>query len=135
MRYESIPTICTYCGCGCGVLLQVHDGELTGVLPSKSNPVNSGSLCIKGWSLHEFITSPRRLNKPLVRKGGQLTECSWDEALDAVAGRFSEIKQESGPGGIAALASAKVTNEENYLMQKFIRAGVGTNNVDHCARL
>jgi len=135
VRYESIPTICAYCGCGCGVLLQVHDGELTGVLPSKSNPVNSGSLCIKGWSLHEFIGSEKRLTGPLIRKGGKLEECSWDEALDAVAGRLSETKQQSGPDGIAALASAKVTNEENYLMQKFIRAGVGTNSVDHCARL
>jgi len=133
--YKSVPSICPYCGCGCGVLLQVIDGELVRSLPSKVSPVNSGALCIKGWTMHEFIRSPRRLTKPLVRKNGALQEASWDEALDTVASRLREIKQQHGPDSVGALASAKCTNEENYLLQKFIRAGVGTNSIDHCARL
>ncbi len=135
MEYRSVPSICPYCGCGCGALLQVIDGELVKVLPSKSNPVNKGSLCIKGWNMHEFVNNPRRLTKPLLRKDGELVEVEWDEALDFTAERLRAIKQDRGPDAVAALASAKCSNEENYLMQKFIRAGVGTNNIDHCARL
>jgi len=113
----------------------VIDGELVKVLPSKSNPVNKGSLCIKGWNMHEFVNNPRRLTKPLLRKDGELMAVEWNEALDFTAERLRAIKQDRGPDAVAALASAKCTNEENYLMQKFIRAGVGTNNIDHCARL
>jgi predicted molibdopterin-dependent oxidoreductase YjgC len=117
------------------MLLQVLDGVVIGVLPSKTHLVNQGALCIKGWNAHEFIYSEKRLSKPLVRDGGDLKECTWEEAIDHVASRFMKIKEESGPDSIAALSSAKCTNEENYLMQKFMRAVVGTNNVDHCARL
>jgi predicted molibdopterin-dependent oxidoreductase YjgC len=135
MHYECIPTTCTYCGCGCSIALQVLDGKLIGALPSKTNPVNNGSLCIKGWTSHEFVYRDKRLKNPLVKKNGAFVEASWEEALDLVARNLKKIKEESGPDSIAALASAKCTNEENYLMQKFMRAAVGTNNIDHCARL
>ncbi len=104
-------------------------------IPSKTNPINEGKLCVKGWNIHEFVQHPKRLTKPLIRKNGTLTESSWDEALDYTASRLKEIKEAHGSDSIAFLASAKVTNEENYIIMKFARAAVGTNNVDHCARL
>jgi predicted molibdopterin-dependent oxidoreductase YjgC len=100
-----------------------------------SIPVNEGKLCVKGWAVHEFVTSPNRLTKPFMRKGGTLEPSSWNEALDLAARRLKEIKEKYGPDSIGVLTSAKCTNEENYLLQKFTRAALGTNNVDHCARL
>ena len=135
MDYRNILTTCTYCGCGCGLYLEVLDGELVGTIPCKTHPVSRGSLCVKGWNVHEFVTSDRRLTHPLIRKNGELQQASWDEALDFAAERVRRIKDEHGPDSLTALSSAKATNEENFLMMKFMRAVVGTNNVDHCARL
>ncbi len=135
MDYQSVLTTCTYCGCGCGLNLQVLDGQIVQTLPSKTSPVNEGKLCVKGWYIHEFVQHPNRLTKPLVRKNGALEETSWEEALDYAAARMREIKEKNGPDSFAFLASAKCTNEDNYLLQKFARAVIGTNNVDHCARL
>lgn len=135
MNYSATLTTCPYCGCGCGFYLETVNGRLVGTRPSETSPVNQGKLCVKGWNAHEFVQHPKRLQKPMIRKDGELVEVSWDEALDYTAGRLKEIKEESGPDAIGFFASAKVTNEENYLIQKFARAAVGTNNVDHCARL
>lgn len=135
MDYRTVLTTCTYCGCGCNFFLEVLDGEPIGTIPCKTSPVNEGKLCIKGWNVHEFIRNERRLTTPMIRKDGVLTEASWDEALDFAAKRLKEIKEASGPDSVTFLTSAKVTNEENYILQKFARAAVGTNNVDHCARL
>ena len=135
MDYKTVLTTCTHCGCGCNFYLEVLDGQIIDTIPCKSSPVNEGKLCIKGWNIHQFIQSEKRLTKPLVRKNGELVEVSWDEALDYTVSRLKEIKEANGPDSIAFLTSAKVTNEENYLLQKFVRAAVGTNNVDHCARL
>ena len=135
MDYRTVLTTCTYCGCGCGFYLEVLDGRIIDTIPCKTSPANQGKLCIKGWNVHEFVQSPNRLTKPLIRKDGKLVEASWDEALDYTANKLREIKESAGSDSIAFLSSAKVTNEENYLMQKFARAGVGTNSVDHCARL
>ena len=135
MEYRTVPSICPYCGCGCGVLLEVAEGRLIGVLPQKGHPVNDGKLCIKGWTCHEFVHSERRLTKPLIKGGEGFREASWEEALGLVASRLKEIKEKEGPSSIAFLCSAKCTNEENYLLQKFSRAVIGTNNIDHCARL
>jgi predicted molibdopterin-dependent oxidoreductase YjgC len=115
--------------------LESLDGKLTGTIPCKTSPVNEGKLCIKGWNAHAFVQSDRRLKQPLLRKNGELVEVSWDEALDFAATRLKEIRQSDGPDAVGFFASAKVTNEENYIMQKFARAGMGTNSVDHCARL
>lgn len=133
--YKTIYTICPFCGTGCGILLEVMNGRLEGVLPCKTNPINEGKLCIKGWSAHEFVDSPERLKKPLIRKEGRLEEVEWDEALAFVASRLKAITKEHGPDSFGAFSSAKCTNEENYLLQKFVRAVIGTNNIDHCARL
>ena len=111
------------------------DGQIVGTIPCKTSPVSEGKLCIKGWNVHEFVQSPTRLQHPLIRKNGALTEVSWDEALDYTVSRLKAIKEAHGSDSIAFLTSAKVTNEENYLLQKFARAAVGTNSVDHCARL
>ena len=135
MDYRNVLTTCTYCGCGCTFYLEVLDGHLVNTIPCKTSTLNEGKLCVKGWSVHEFVESPKRLTQPLLRKDGVLTPVSWDEALDFTVKRLKEIKEAHGPDSVAFLASAKVTNEENYLIQKFARAAVGTNNVDHCARL
>ncbi len=96
---------------------------------------NDGSLCIKGRFGYDFVDHPDRLTKPLIRKDGELKEASWDEALAYMADKLAAIKEKHGPDAIAGFSSARCTNEENYLFQKFLRAVIGTNNVDHCARL
>lgn len=126
-------TTCVYCGCGCGLYLQERDGRITGAIPSKHHPVSRGNLCVKGWHVHEFIHSQERLTQPLIRKNGVLTPTSWDEALDFAATELGRIRDQDK--GIGVLSSAKCTNEENYLLQKFTRAVLKTNNIDHCARL
>jgi predicted molibdopterin-dependent oxidoreductase YjgC len=135
MNCEFVPSICSYCGTGCGVLFEVIDGKITSTLPNKSYPVNQGKLCIKGWNLHEYINSFMRLKAPLVKEDGRFQKATWNEAINHAAQNFNRIKDESGPDAIGVLVSAKVTNEENYLAQKLTRATIGTNNVDHCARL
>lgn len=129
-----VTTVCPYCGVGCLLYLHVRDGKVVGVLPHQMGP-GEGRLCIKGWSAHEFIHHPDRLKKPLIREGSDFREATWDEALDLVTSKILEARERFGPDSIAVLASAKATNEENYLMQKLARAAIGTNNVDHCARL
>jgi formate dehydrogenase alpha subunit len=135
MEYKTVLTTCGYCGCGCGLYLEVLDGELVGTMPCKTDPVSQGGLCIKGWNVHEFVHSRDRLSKPLMKKGDQFSEVTWDEALQVTADTLKKIRDESGPDSIAFLCSAKCTNEENYLLQKLARAVIGTHNVDHCARL
>jgi predicted molibdopterin-dependent oxidoreductase YjgC len=117
------------------MLLEVLDDEVVGTLPVKTNPVSQGSLCIKGWNIHEFIESERRLTKPLIRKDGKLVVASWDDALDAAVQGLKKVIDTYGPDAVGILASAKVTNEENFMLNKFSRAAIGTNNIDHCARL
>src|SRR3989339_545014 len=132
---KRILTTCVYCGTGCNLYLHVENDRIIGATPCESHPVSQGKLCIKGWKIHEFIQHPERLKKPLIKKKGAFVEVTWDEALDFVAEKFKEIKETHGPKALACLSSAKCTNEENYVMQKFARAVLNTNNVDHCARL
>ena len=135
MDYKIVPSTCSYCGTGCGVLFQVMEGKLTGTIPMKGHPVSQGKLCIKGWNLHEHVISDKRLKDPMVRKNGELKKASWDEAIGEASDRLKAIIEKYGPDSVGVLVSAKLTNEENYLGQKFARAAIGTNNVDHCARL
>ncbi len=132
---EQILTICVYCGCGCGVYLGKENGRVVASSPSRNHPISQGNLCVKGWHLHEFIHHPERLTTPLLRKDNKLVPVGWDEALDYTARRLSEIRDSNGPDALGLLSSAKCSNEENYLLQKFSRAVLGTNNIDHCARL
>src|SRR5512136_2730858 len=135
MEYKNTLTTCIYCGSGCSMYIETIDGQITGVWPSKTNQISEGRLCIKGWNVTGFVNDPDRLTTPLIRKGDQFVEASWDEALVLIADKLGAIKTESGPDSIGLLTSAKCTNEENYLMNKFARAVIGTNNIDHCARL
>ena len=135
MEYKNVQTICPYCGCGCALNLEMIDGEIIGVLPANDHPVGAGSLCIKGWNAHSFVQHKDRLRTPLIRENGSFREASWDDALGLVAEKLGGVQSEYGPDSIGVLTSAKCTNEENYLLQKFARAVIGTNNVDHCARL
>ncbi len=135
MEYRNVLTVCPYCGAGCGLYIQVLDGEIVGVLPAKEHPVSRGKLCIKGWNATAFVNHPDRLKKPLIREGGSFREASWDEALSLVAEKLIQIRDTYGPQAIGFLTSAKCTNEENYLLQKLARSFFKTNNVDHCARL
>jgi predicted molibdopterin-dependent oxidoreductase YjgC len=135
MECRFVPSVCSYCGTGCGVLFKVVDGRLTGTLPLKTHPVNEGRLCVKGWNLHEHINSFLRLKTPLIRAFGRFIKADWDEVIKVTAERMAELVAKHGPDRVGVLASAKMTNEENFLAQKFARATIGTNNVDHCARL
>jgi predicted molibdopterin-dependent oxidoreductase YjgC len=135
MDYQNVLTTCVYCGAGCGLYLQVLDGEIVGVLPDKAHPIAQGKLCIKGWNVASFVNHPDRLKAPLIREGDGFRQASWDEALSLVAEKLAATRDKSGPDSIGVFTSAKCTNEENYLLQKLTRAVLKTNNVDHCARL
>ena len=131
---KKVVTTCPYCGVGCQLELWIKDNRIVKVLGADEIP-NEGKTCVKGRFGLDFVHKPDRLTKPLIKKNGKFEEVEWDEALDYVAKRLTEIKEKYGPDAIAGLASAKCTNEENYVFQKFMRAVIGTNNVDHCARL
>lgn len=146
---RAVPTTCGYCGVGCQFDLQIRDEQIVGVASRPDAPVNGSSLCVKGRYGYDFVHHPDRLQRPRVRQylldgldpaqrpadRGPWVEVSWDTALDVVSKRFADIWQTSGADAFGVLSSAKCTNEENYLMQKFARQILKTNNVDHCARL
>ena len=129
-----VDTVCPYCGTGCNITVHVKRNEIVKIT-SKDRTWNEGLLCVKGRFGYRYVNSPDRLKKPLIKKNGEHKDASWNEALDHIAARLSDIKQKHGPDSICGLSSARCTNEENYAFQKLIRAGIGTNNVDHCARL
>jgi len=131
---KKVRTTCAYCGVGCQTDLAVKDNRVVRVDPAPGTP-NHGLLCVKGKFGYKFIDSPERLTAPLIRKEGVLQEATWEEALALVAEQLQKTKAQHGPDSLGALVSARCTNEENYLMQKLFRAVIGTNNVDHCARL
>ena len=131
---EEIETICPYCGVGCTVVAQVRDDVIMRVVPKIGSAVNNGMLCSRGRFGYEFVGSKERLTTPLIRKNGQLEESTWEEAISLVAGRLSEIKGKSGSDAIAGIASPRCTNEDNYVFQRFMRATIGTNNIDSTAR-
>jgi predicted molibdopterin-dependent oxidoreductase YjgC len=128
-------TICPYCGVGCSLILETRDNQIIGARGDPDGPANHGRTCVKGHFGYEFVNHGDRLTKPLIRRDGELVENSWDEALDLVAAKFAQIRQENVGDAFGILTSAKCTNEENYLAQKFARAVLGTNSIDHCARL
>lgn len=131
---EKIRTTCSYCGVGCQLDLVVKDNKVVGVEPAIDGP-NEGLLCVKGKFAYNFISHPDRLETPLIKKDGEFVEASWKEAYSLIKEKADEIKEKSGPDGFAGLTSARCTNEENYLFQKLFRGVIGTNSVDHCARL
>ena len=132
---QKIPTICPYCGVGCTLILNVKDNKVVKVTTDKDLGVNKGWTCVKGRFGFDYIHSPDRLIDPMIKEGSQFRKASWEESLNAVAQGLKKVKEKYGPDAIGFLVSAKCTNEENYLLQKLARAAIGTNNVDHCARL
>lgn len=131
MPAHEVETTCVYCGVGCGIYLGVKGDQIVSVRGDKKRPTNNGNLCVKGRYGFNFINHSDRLTKPLIKKNGAFVEAEWDEALELVASKFAKRKGDK----FAALASAKCTNEDNYLIQKFTRAVMETNTIDHCARL
>ena len=132
-RIRRTKTVCTYCGVGCSFDVWTKDRHILKVAPEQG-PTNGISTCIKGKFAWDFVNSQDRLTTPLIREQGKFREATWDEALDLVARRMSEIKARTGPDSLAFISSSKCTNEESYLMQKLARAVVGTNNMDNCSR-
>lgn len=131
---KKIPTTCSYCGVGCQMNLVVKGNTVVDVEPL-NGAANKNLLCVKGKFGYKFIDHPDRLTTPLIRKNGKLEEASWDEAYELIASKYRDAMSEVGPSAFAGLASARCTNEDNYLFQKMVRAIFKTNSVDHCARL
>jgi formate dehydrogenase alpha subunit len=128
---RKVKTICTYCGVGCGIIMGVRGNKIVNVEGDRENIVNRGHLCVKGRFGFSFINHPERLRRPLIKKNGDFIESTWEETLNYVANQLGQFESNE----IAVLSSAKITNEDNYIVQKFTRAVLGTNNIDHCARL
>ena len=132
---ETTRTICTYCGVGCSVDVMTRGETVVGVLPAMDGPANEGALCIKGQFSYDFVQHPDRLKTPLVRgDDGELHAASWDEALDRAAEGFGEVIRKHGRHSFYAIASGRAPNEAAYVMQKFVRAGLGTSYIDNCSR-
>jgi formate dehydrogenase major subunit len=127
---HEVKTVCSFCGVGCSIFLGVRGDKIVSLRGDPESPVNHGNLCVKGRFGYEFVQSPERLTSPLIKRGGVFEKASWEEALDLVASKLSGYRGEQ----FAVVSSAKCTNEENYLFQKFARGVMGTNNLDHCAR-
>jgi predicted molibdopterin-dependent oxidoreductase YjgC len=130
-----VRTTCSYCGVGCQLYLHVKDNRVVKVTGVEDVGPNYGSLCVKGRFGYHFISSPERLTDPMIKENGQFRKASWDEALNLVAKKLGDIKEKNGADSIGVLTSARISNEENYIANKFARAVLKTNNIDHCARL
>ncbi len=139
MMSEKVLTVCPYCGAGCRINLIVENNAILGAEPAQGR-TNEGTLCLKGHYGWDFLNDTKRLTKrltkPLLRKNGELIEVAWEEAIRFVADKLQAIKDKYGPDAIMCTGSARGPgNEANYVMQKFTRAVIGTNNIDHCARV
>jgi predicted molibdopterin-dependent oxidoreductase YjgC len=133
---HAVRTTCSFCGVGCQMDLFVQDNQIVKIDGADVNlPPNNASLCVKGRFGFDFVSSNERLTHPLIKKDGRQVKASWDEALQLVADKFSAVKEKFGSDALGVLTSARVTNEDNYVAQKFTRAVLKTNNIDHCARL
>jgi formate dehydrogenase major subunit len=131
----AVRTTCGYCGVGCALDVHTRDDTIVEVTPARDGPVNRGHACVKGRFAYGFVRSPERLTTPLIRVGQHLEPASWDQALTVVGDGLRRIIGSYGPNAVAAISSARATNEENYLAQKLMRTVIGTNNVDNCSRI
>jgi len=133
---STVTTICSYCGVGCSLDVHTKDERVVNITPSVDGSANLGHTCVKGRFAHQFAHSEDRLTAPLIKQpDGSFREASWDEALDLVAAKFTEVRDQHGPDAYATISSSRCTNEENFLMQKFARVVMGTNSVDNCSRV
>lgn len=133
-RIKKTKTVCTYCGVGCSFNVWTKGRSILKIEPTKEAPANGISTCVKGKFGWDYVNSEKRLTKPLIRKGDHFEEVDWDVAISYVAKRFQKIKEKDGPDALGFIASSKATNEESYLLQKFARQVIGTNNIDNCSR-
>lgn len=132
---EKTRTVCTYCGVGCNLEVSTSNGKILSIQAPYEAETNGGHTCLKGRFAFKFYDHPERLRSPLIKRNGVFEEATWDEAYDHITAEFKRIIAENGPDALAGISSARTPNEENYLMQKFMRAVVGTNNIDCCARV
>ena len=132
---EKTRTVCTYCGVGCNLEVSSTNNEILSIQAPYDAEANGGHTCLKGRYAFKFVDHPDRLKSPMIKRNGEFEEVSWDEAYDFIVSEFDRIKDQNGPDAIAGISSARTPNEENYLMQKLMRAVVGTNNIDCCARV
>jgi NADH-quinone oxidoreductase chain G len=129
------PGVCALCSVGCNITLGVKNNELRRITPRENMDVNDTWICDKGRFAHGFVGHPDRLRTPLIRREGELCPGTWDEALDLIAQRLGDVVKNSGPQAVGGLGSTHITNEANYLFQRFMRSVIGTNNVDHLDRM
>src|SRR5215213_2497998 len=135
-RFDATTTTtCGYCGVGCRLEAHRAGGRIVSISPAMDGPANKGHTCVKGRFAHQFARSRDRLTAPLVRESGGFRLATWDEAIARIADAFGRIKSEHGPDAIAGLASSRATNEDCYVMQRLMRAAVGTHNIDNCSRV
>jgi formate dehydrogenase alpha subunit len=132
---KKVRTTCSYCGTGCNFDLNVREGKVVKVSSAYDAPVNHGNLCIKGRYGYDFIHSEERIKTPLIKKRGKFREATWDEALDLIAKKFTSLMKKHGNESVGAFSSSRCTNEENFLLSKFVRTVFRSNNVDNCARV
>ncbi len=131
---KSVRTTCSYCGVGCQIDFLVKDNKIVEAKPANISP-NDGLLCVKGKFGYKFVNHPDRINTPYIRRDGKLEPASWEEAYNLIGEKMTEIKKKHGADSFGGLTSARCTNEDNFIFQKLFRAVIGTNNIDHCARL
>ena len=131
----AVSTTCPFCGCGCSISLEVVNDRIVRARPGKGSSVNHGTICVKGSYGYDFVYSPERLTSPLIKGNSGFEKASWEQALNLVASKLSQIKNAHGPNSLAVYGSSKCTNEENYLLQRFTRCVLGTNNIDNGSRL
>jgi len=132
---NKVRTTCSYCGVGCNLEASIKDNKVVAINTPKETEVNAGHTCIKGRYAFGFYDHPDRLKSPLIKRNGKFEEVSWDEAYDFIKKKLNKITKENGADAVAGISSARCTNEENYVFQKMIRAVIGTNNIDCCARI
>ena len=132
---DSTRTVCTYCGVGCNLEIATDNGEILSITAPYDAEVNKGHTCLKGRFAFKFYNHPERLDSPMIKRNGAFEKVSWEEVYDYIADKFTHFKETYGPDSLAGISSSRCTNEENYLMQKFFRAVIQTNNIDGCARV
>ncbi len=132
---QKTRTVCTYCGVGCNLEVSTKNGKILSIQAPYEAEANHGHTCLKGRFAFKFYDHPDRLKSPMIKRNGKFEEVSWDEAYDYIVKELNRIKATCGPDAIAGISSSRTPNEENYIMQKFMRAVVGTNNIDCCARV
>jgi len=128
-------SVCGYCGVGCSVDIMTKANRILGIQPAMDGPANLGALCVKGQFAFDYVHHPDRLKHPLVRRAdGKLHQATWDEALTVAAAGFQRVVDTYGRSSVYGIASGRTPTEADYMMQKFIRAGFGTHNIDNCSR-